>query len=749
MANTIAFDEQFYLQQYPDVAAAVSRGLVASGAEHYEKFGRFESRNPNAFFNTSFYLGEYPDVARAGVNPLTHFLNFGANENRITNANAESVIDKDGNGFANEFNATAYLTANPDVASAVQAGQTTAYKHFIEFGQFEGRSATLTDGTVITGPIANAGTGANPGSTLTFTTNIDALTGTAANDTFVGDAATLTAADSVNGGAGTDTVNIFGPVANQPLPQMTSIENLIFTAPNGFSGANVSGITGLTNVGLANTTAGSLFTINANQGVSYSNVTGAPTETVVTTATDTAVTVTLANSALGTLNVDGAAVTTINLASTGTAANSVAALASTGTETTVNITGTQALTITGALADSVTKVDASGNSAGVNVTVGTSAISVIGGAGNDKFVFAGTLTTADSVVGGAGTDTVTITGVDLANAANVAQLNALNTKVTGVEVLEFNGTTAATIQGGTATGSFTNAEITKILFNTADAGVDTINSAGATRTYAFGELNTGTAVLNGTAGVTSFNVSLEGITGNGGNVGALTANFTNTGATQVGTGTINIASIGTNDAANVNSTGVITGQSNGAALTATNVVVTGSHDLTIAGLNTAGSINASAFTGKLVATGSTGQDVIVGGAGADTINATAGGDTYTGGAGADTFVFGNVNQASRATLTTISDFVSGTDKLDVNGINGAGTVFNATAINVTAAPDFTGALNLAASATAAGTTSYFQFNGDTYVVVDNDAATNAFTAADAVVKLTGLVTLTASDVVVA
>ncbi len=60
--------------------------------------------------------------------------------------------------------------------------------------------------------------------------------------------------------------------------------------------------------------------------------------------------------------------------------------------------------------------------------------------------------------------------------------------------------------------------------------------------------------------------------------------------------------------------------------------------------------------------GNGGADTLNGGAGADTINGGAGADTLTGGADADTFVFGSGVQGDGDTIT---DFVSGTDKIDL------------------------------------------------------------------------------------
>jgi hypothetical protein len=79
------FDEEFYLIAYPDVAAAVRRGQVRSGCDHYLKFGRFEGRLPR--FSESSYLSKNPDVANAVrrgqyKSGYDHWLKYGRYENR-------------------------------------------------------------------------------------------------------------------------------------------------------------------------------------------------------------------------------------------------------------------------------------------------------------------------------------------------------------------------------------------------------------------------------------------------------------------------------------------------------------------------------------------------------------------------------------------------------------------------------------------------------------------------------------------
>ena len=56
------FDEKFYLQTYKDIAAAVSRGDLASGLVHYTHCGYREGRNGFAF-DQVWYSTEYPAAA--------------------------------------------------------------------------------------------------------------------------------------------------------------------------------------------------------------------------------------------------------------------------------------------------------------------------------------------------------------------------------------------------------------------------------------------------------------------------------------------------------------------------------------------------------------------------------------------------------------------------------------------------------------------------------------------------------------
>ncbi len=72
------FDTEWYLNEYPDVRV---KGL--DPVEHYLRFGAREGRNPSRLFRTNEYLSRYPDVRAAGANPFLHFILHGAAEGRV------------------------------------------------------------------------------------------------------------------------------------------------------------------------------------------------------------------------------------------------------------------------------------------------------------------------------------------------------------------------------------------------------------------------------------------------------------------------------------------------------------------------------------------------------------------------------------------------------------------------------------------------------------------------------------------
>jgi O-antigen biosynthesis protein len=109
------FDEKYYCEMNPDVAAA-----GVSPLEHFFSIGAFEGRRPNPLFDPAYYLATYSDVAKAGVNPALHYFENGALEGRDPSP---------------EFDTSYYIEANPDLATS----DLNPLVHFLRFGAQEGR----------------------------------------------------------------------------------------------------------------------------------------------------------------------------------------------------------------------------------------------------------------------------------------------------------------------------------------------------------------------------------------------------------------------------------------------------------------------------------------------------------------------------------------------------------------------------------------------------------------------------------
>jgi glycosyltransferase involved in cell wall biosynthesis len=72
IARSNLFDQDWYLKTYPDVAQCRMDPI-----RHYVAFGASEGRNPSAVFSTRGYFCSNRDVAAAGMNPLAHFVLHG------------------------------------------------------------------------------------------------------------------------------------------------------------------------------------------------------------------------------------------------------------------------------------------------------------------------------------------------------------------------------------------------------------------------------------------------------------------------------------------------------------------------------------------------------------------------------------------------------------------------------------------------------------------------------------------------
>lgn len=141
MANYAIFDEQFYLASYPWVKPAIDAGVISSGREHFEKFGREGGLTKvSRYFDENAYLAGNPDLAPfvRTVNPnapfatgLDHFIQFGYDEGQRRTQ------------VSPEYNESFYLANNSELQPFVQNGTfKSGYQHFVQFGAKEGRFGT-------------------------------------------------------------------------------------------------------------------------------------------------------------------------------------------------------------------------------------------------------------------------------------------------------------------------------------------------------------------------------------------------------------------------------------------------------------------------------------------------------------------------------------------------------------------------------------------------------------------------------
>lgn len=615
---------------------------------------------------------------------------------------------------------------------------------------------------------------------------------------------TLNTGDSVDGGAGTDTLlaGFNNAVAQTITPTLTSIENLVVNA-TGTAGTtlDLAGATGLATVTLNNGRGPGELTI-ANLRSLLSTITlsndqaGLTVNSAAATVAGTADTVALALSQVGGSTVTAPVVAlpgyeVLNLTSSGPAANAITVggyaagtlvnVAGTTSATVSTGTGTNAITIsgTGLTGSAALTVDASGAASDVRIS---------GSPNGDTAAFGANYTSADSFDGGTGIDTLSMSSAGAAG-VSATQANLLN-----LEVLSF-------IDG------VTNAAYSPNAFG--GATTLTLNAASAAGTSFSVNFGAGTSNLNllannpSNAGVGSFTVNAAGsaITdvlnlalGNAGTSGVSESAFTSNGFE-----TVNISSNGLPI-----STNVVTSISLAATAATEVVVISGARGLTTNSI-TADRIDASALGGNLVIAdgmasaafasgtpvttagvqltagagndtlwGSNGADVIDAGAGNDmvmvrdrTSSAAAGanqGDILTGGAGADQFRFVAATlvdmlqqSAGTAQVVKITDFVAGTDKIGLVNTGGAFTGLGLSAPQTVASAStlaaiYAGITPISASTVGGGASGVVVTVGSgtlagTYLYI-NDATAGVSSTNDLLVNISGISgTLTSADFV--
>jgi hypothetical protein len=630
------------------------------------------------------------------------------------------------------------------------------------------------------------------GKTFTLTMNVDNVVGTSADDIInaplhtgdgVANQPTLSVGDNIDGGAGTDTLNVWGGDFNGVTMKNVEIVNHQVDGD-----LNVSAYADVKEVWQNAAATGDTVSANIATKVGFGGTSTAAQDVTFTGAAGTADAATVA--------LNGVNMASVTVTSTDPA-NEVEAqdlnLAGKNTLTTFTNAKMTSLTITGdgslagaagaavtvAAAAGLKSIDATANTGGVNLSVTDGNLAakatIATGSGNDTIVIADavasvelgagddklTMNAADFVKanvlnGGEGTDTLILAG------ANFTATKDLMTNVSNFEVLGISGAkltadakaigfNAFSADGASGALDLTNvADGSDITFGAGAAAASSISMASGAKSVDLFLAGSATAIAN-----LSADLALKGVS------------------------TLNVDSSAKLASLAANELDLTTADEN------VSVNLTGDHDVVLSAASTTTgtkgySINAVDFGGKMTALGSVKADAIIGSAQADKLWGGAGQDTLTGGAGADQFVLATaasmVDAAAGANMNSITDFKVGEDKFvfDVSGnitgsaLTGAnailkGVTFTAATAKMATMNDMITsnatvatladvytqldtvltATNFAAS-NAAGTATVAQVvkftTGDaagTYLVI-NDATADFADADDVVINITGI-----------
>lgn len=674
--------------------------------------------------------------------------------------------------------------ATTDEITEALAGQTTVDG---------GVSFKIGDGTIVvkgTGltsltaaNVSNAiPTPAPVGETFTLTTGTDAVTGTAGNDTILGavdyagaqapgTASTLTVADVIAGGAGTDSMNVTfsnaaGGAVAMPAASISGVE--IFNLRNvsgqqlNVDATNLGGAEQVwadrstSKVAVTNLATGATAgmkgdgavtnvdfdfgyaTASADASLAVAGGTKAGNVAITTAPVNVSISSSGAANTIGTVALGGSATKLTIDATTNLTTGAISGF--TGTAATINVSGAAASVNIGAIENLTVKtVDASGlTSGGLTATLSTNvALAVTGGGGND-IITTGAILTTGSVNAGAGTDRLVI------GATNHVDTAALAQKYSNFEVLQAG--TGVTVDASLFTTSAISAirvtgDATFNNLNATQAGAVTV-TANSSATYGVkdaltvGQLDTlsltvddGLAVKNTitlgnitAAGVETINIAgVENVT-----VSSLTGATALTNMNLTGAGNFNI----TTGALAINVNTVVDASAATGTFTFTAAAAT-TNGLSIKGSAT----KVNTITGSAqndVITGGSANDTITGGDGDDTINISAG--------GSNTLIFA-ADLANNGT-DTITGFNAGTvasggDVLNVNAFSAVGTsavvtgattgqatIAGAQVILVTDNADATFSNVLAVMNAAINTTGVVTSN--TVILIDNGTDTRVY-----------------------
>lgn len=368
-------------------------------------------------------------------------------------------------------------------------------------------SVTNTAASVTSAKATIDGT-ASAGSTFTLTTGANTVTGTAGNDVIEGGTKdTWSAFDNIDGGAGSDTMNVF--VTGTAIPGASSLKN-VETLNLNSEGAgytiDTANMTGLTQLNLSSSTAGAISVTGPTTLAAKIVGTGASGVTVIGTggalqittgAGAVAVGQTAVANAITSAVVDGGTTVAIQdrsgtAAATGSKLTSVSLKGNTGAAT-ITANGLTDLTLTNNAQDAT--VTAAAGTRALTVTLDKATAGIITDAEattvtvkNVNNTSSGvTLTTAKATSVSVDADkNLTLADVNIAAATTVSIAGAGKTTISATTTV----TALTTIDASANTGgvTITPALGTGITY-TGGAGVDTIQLGATTKTITTGAGN--------------------------------------------------------------------------------------------------------------------------------------------------------------------------------------------------------------------------------------------------------------------
>lgn len=433
----------------------------------------------NAVYQNLF--NKAPDVA--GLNYWVTQLDSG----KITIGNVADAINKGAQGtdaaiIANKVTAASAFTTALDTTAEVvayagiNAAGVDAVKAWLNTVGSDVATVTTATGTPMADLLTSvqSGTYAGGGQTYMLTVGADTITGTSGNDTINAltinpstgaSATTLGAFDSIDGGAGTDTLNIYTDTDLNEVQQGTVKNVEIINIYNGTNGQELGNAAGSVD---ASKFVGATQVWQIGQAIDVTKLGAAQTAGFKNTA-DAGIDVTADDAAASaSVALDGVSDTTTTLAVKGTTTGILNSVTVSGTV----VDGTDALTKVDNLALTVT-VGKDVETLTLNTAVNTTLATALDGAGTKKVATIN-----------AGSSTGGITHVAAATVANI-------TTGSGADTIDLKTAFTTTVKAASLTTGAGNDTLNVLIDN------DTNDVVGATVTVDAGEGND-TITLNPT-----------------------------------------------------------------------------------------------------------------------------------------------------------------------------------------------------------------------------------------------------------